>query len=270
MSAQNITKKMFTQKNGGKGVYFFGLMASFAAMLFFVVISSGFEWNSGLILYAVLFAVSYATTTVFGVAAIACGSLSITSLITSYSLMIPTLYGLIFLKDPISVGLILGIALLLISLFLVNHKEESSPFNMKWVVYVFLAFAGSGMCSLVQKLQQVEFNGGYKNEFMILSLALVVLFLSVFVFAKEQNEIKTTFKAGWYIALGFGAANGMVNLLVMILSNMMPVSLMFPLISAGGIIITYLISKFLYKEQLTKKQFIGFLIGLASVVFLNI
>ena len=67
-----------------------------------------------------------------------------------------------------------------------------------------------------------------------------------------QEDVITTFKSGWYIALAFGAANGAVNLFVMILSNIMPVSLMFPLISAGGIIITYLISKFIYKENLTK------------------
>lgn len=270
VSVQNITKKMFTQKNGGKGVYFFGLMSSFAAMMFFVVTSSGFEWDSGLILYAVLFAVSYAAATVFGVAAVAYGSLSITSLIVSYSLMIPTVYGLVVLKDPVSVGLFPGIALLLISLFLVNHKDSSSPVNAKWIVCVCLAFAGNGLCSLFQKLQQVEFNGGFKNEFMILSLAIVVILLGITVFATEKKDVKTTFKSGWYIALAFGAANGAVNLFVMILSNIMPVSLMFPLISAGGIIITYLISKFIYKENLTKKQFIGFLIGVASVIFLNI
>ena len=49
----------------------------------------------------------------------------------------------------------------------------------------------------------------------------------------------------------------------------MPVSLMFPLVSAGGLIITYAVSKFLYKETLSKTQFIGFVFGLAAVIFLN-
>jgi len=56
----------------------------------------------------------------------------------------------------------------------------------------------------------------------------------------------------------------------MILSGRMPVSLMFSLISAGGLLVTYIVSKFLYKETLTKTQFVGFLFGLLAVVFLNI
>lgn len=126
------------------------------------------------------------------------------------------------------------------------------------------------MCSVVQKMQQLAFNGAYKNEFMILALAIVVVVLTGFVIAKERKEIKTFAKVGWHLAAFCGVMNGIVNLFVMILSGRMPVSLMFPLISAGGIVITYLVSKFFYKEKLTQRQFIGFIIGIISVVFLNI
>jgi multidrug transporter EmrE-like cation transporter len=36
------------------------------------------------------------------------------------------------------------------------------------------------------------------------------------------------------------------------------------------IVVTYVVSKVFYKEELTKTQFAGFLTGLASIVFLNI
>jgi len=42
------------------------------------------------------------------------------------------------------------------------------------------------------------------------------------------------------------------------------------LISAGGIVVTYVVSKVFYKEKLTKTQFAGFLTGLISIVFLNV
>lgn len=267
---QNIVKKPFTQKTSGKGVYFFSLLTSLSAMLFFIITSGGFEWNTGLLIYAVLFALSYATTTVSGVAAVAYGSLSITSLIISFSLMVPTVYGLIFLKDPISFGLLPGIILLAISLFLINKKSDDSPISFKWIICVLIAFLGNGMCSVVQKMQQVAFDGDYKNEFMILALAIVVIFLSMLTLKKERKEIKVFAKSGWHLALICGVMNGIVNLFVMILSNIMPLSLMFPMISAGGIVITYIVSRFFYKEKLTKMQFAGFVIGIVSVVFLNI
>lgn len=270
LAFQNIIRKLYTQKTSGKGVYFFGFLTSLAAMLFFIIISDGFAWNAGLLVYALFFALSYAASAVAGVAAVAHGPLSITSLITSYSLMVPTFYGLIFLKDPISFGLFPGLLLLAISLFLINKKSADSTITLKWVIYVFIGFAGNGMCSVVQKMQQIAFNGAYKNEFMIVSLAIVVVILGMFVIKKERKEIKSVATAGWYTALPCGIANGMVNLFVMILSGIMPISLMFPMISAGGIVITYLFSRFIYKEKLTKTQFVGFVIGIASVIFLNI
>lgn len=270
VSFQNVARKPFSQRASGKGVYFFCLMTSLAAMIFFVVTSGGFEWNTGLIFYAALFALAYTVANIFGLEAVACGPLSITSLITSYSLMIPTVYGLVFLKDHVGVGLFPGLALLAISLFLLNQKNVNMPVTVKWIVFVFLAFIGNGMCTVVQKMQQIKFNGAFKNEFMILSLAISSVALCFFVFIKERNDLRAVAKIGWFPALACGLANGMVNLFVMILSNRMPVSLMFPMISAGGIIITYLVSRFFYKEKLTKTQFAGFIIGIVSAVLLNI
>ncbi len=270
VSFQTVIRKPFTKKAQGKGVFFYTLMVALAAMLFFVVTSGGLKWNSGLIPYAICFAVAYATSTVFGVIAVSCGSLSLTSLITSYSLLVPTVYGLVFLHDPIGKGLIPGLILLVVSLFLINRKSKGAPFTLKWVVCVFLAFAGNGLCTVFQKAQQVAFDGAYKNEFMILALAIVVLLMGVMVLTKERKDVKVATLAGWHFALAAGIVNGIVNLFVMLLSGMIPVSVMFPLISAGGIIVTYLVSRFFYKEKLTRLQFAGFLTGLASIVFLNI
>lgn len=267
---QNIIKKPYTQKASGKGVYFFTFLTSLAAMLFFIITSNGFEWNKGLVIYSAFFALSYIVVTTFSLAAVVYGPLSLTTLISSYSLMVPTAYGLLFLNDPIGLGFFPGLALLVVSLFLINSKSADTPLSPKWIICVSLAFIGNGMCSVFQKMQQVAFNGAFKNEFMILALAMVVLVLGVFVIVKERKDIKALATAGWHLAFGSGIANGIVNLFVMILSGIMPVSLMFPMISAGGIVITYLVSRFFYKEQLTKRQFAGFVFGIISVVFLSI
>ena len=270
VSGQNIVKKPYTQKMGGNGVYFFNAIISAAALLFFAVTATKLDFDISFIPYSIGFAVSYAIATVFLVLAIAYGSLSLTSLFFSYSLMIPTLYGLVFLKDDISVVFILGLALLVVSLFLVNKNDKKAKFSFKWIICVILAFLGNGMCTVVQNMQQVAFDGAYKNEFMIVALAIVALVMSIMSLIKERKAMKVYAKAGWHWALICGLLNGMVNLFVMILSRSMPVSVMFPLISAGGLVVTYLVSRFVYKESLTKLQFVGFILGLAAVVFLNI
>lgn len=269
ISGQSIVKKPYTQKTNGAGVYFFNTLLSAAALLFFVVTSSKFSFDISFIPYSIGFAVSFAVTSVFMVLAIAYGSLSLTSLFISYSLMIPTFYGLI-IGDTVSTGFIPGMLLLVISLFLTNKSDEKAKISLKWIICVFLSFFGNGMCTVVQKMQQIASNGAYKNEFMIVALAIVTVVMLIMSILKERTEINFFAKVGWHWAIICGVLNGMVNLFVMILSGKMPVSLMFPLISAGGLIVTYIVSRFFYKEKLTKIQFIGFIFGLTAVVFLNI
>jgi len=270
ISGQNIVKKPYAKQTNGRGVYFFNAVVSAAALLFFVVTSAKLDFHISVLPYSVGFALSYGMASVFCVLAIANGSLSLTSLINSYSLMIPTFYGLIFLKDPMGIGFVPGMVLLAVSLFLINKPDKNAKFSLKWILFVLLSFLGNGVCTVVQNMQQRAFAGSYKNEFMIVAYALVVAVMLTLAFLRDRENIKLYMRAGRFCAPACGALNGMVNLLVMILSARMAVSLMFPLISAGGLIVTYLVSRFIYKEKLTKAQFVGFVFGAAAVVFLNI
>mgnify|MGYP003302583833 CR=1 FL=1 len=270
LAVQNIVKKPYTDRTEGRGVYLFNTLLSFSALLFFVGTSKNLHFNWSIIPYAFGFSFTYILASVFSVKAISCGSLSLTSLILSYSLMLPTFYGILFLQESMSVGFLIGIVLLVISLLLINKKGDSGNITWKWLLFVFLSFVGNGLCTVVQKMQQVSSKGEFKNEFMIVSLFIVALAMLVFTLKYERTEASQYVRYGWHFALLCGIMNGVVNLFVMILSARMPVALMFPLISAGGIIITYLVSKFFYKEKLAAMQLTGFLIGIVSVVFLNL
>lgn len=270
VALQDVTKKIYNKRSSAPGVYFFATFSSLAAAIFFILTSGSLDFNINILPYSVAFAAAYTTGVVASVVAIASGPLSLTSLIVSFSLMLPTLYGLIFLDDPISTGLFPSLALLIASLFLINKRDAEVKINVKWVVSVILAFAGNGFCTIFQKMQQVRFDGGYKNEFMIIALAITALVSFIMMLVKERRLLKKQTAGGYALGLLCGAANGAVNLFVMILSGRMPVSLMFPIISAGGIVVTYIISKVFYKEKLSKLQLIGFILGTVSVVLLNI
>ena len=267
---QNVVKKQYNGKTSGQGVYIFNGMSAVAALVFFAVTSDVREFPAGLLPYAATFAASYAVALAAITIAISCGSLSVTSLIFSFSLLIPTVYGILFLKEPIGAGFLLGLVLLIASLFLVNKKSGHTKISWKWCISVFLAFVGNGMCSVIQKKQQMKFEGNYKGEFMIEALVMVAILLGIFAVVYERKNGKTYIKKGWVLAILCGIMNGIVNLFVMILTARMPVSLMFPLISAGGIVVTYLVSRTIYKENLTKPQFIGFLLGIGAIIFLNL
>lgn len=268
LSAQDVTKKAYNQKNSA--VYLFTALTALAAMIFFMATADSLQWTVRLLPYSAAFAVAYGLTTVCCVTAFSCGSLSLSALIISYSLMLPTIYGLIFLHEPVGVGLIPGIVLLILSLMLIHKRGENVPISPKWIINVSLAFVGNGFCSITQKVQQNAFEGAFKNEFMILALAFVAVAFIVLAFRSERCQIKSSFQNGWWLCLICGAMNGMVNLFVMILSGRMPVSIMFPVISAGGIVVTSLISICFYREKMSKQQLAGLVLGVATVILLNL
>ena len=271
VSLQSIIKKYYGNKCGGRGAFVFSAVSVFAACLFFVA-CSGFklEFKTGFLLYALGFALAYGVSSVFSFLAIKSGSLSLTSLIVSYSLVIPTFYGLFFLGESVSIPFWIGFALLMISLFLVNGGGESSRISLLWIVFVLLAFIGNGLCSAIQTAQQKAFSGEYKNEFMIIALLTVCIIMAVCSVICERSEIGECLKKGWHVSLACGIINGIVKLLVMLLVSRMNAAIMFPIISAGGIIISWLVARFVYKEALTAKQNIAMLLGTASVVLMNL
>ena len=269
VSVQDLFRKPFADKRGGKGVFFYACVSTLFALLFFAAGGIG-RFPLELLPYALAFGLSYAAAGVCTVWAVGCGPLSLTSLMVSYSLMLPTLYGLLFLKDPMGKGFIAGLLLLLLSLWLVSKKDDKMRISFRWVLLAFLAFLGNGGCSIFQKMQQVAFEGAYKNELMVLALGIAIPILLLVALIGERGEWKENFKAGALPAALAGVANGMVNLLVMILSGRMAVSVMFPLISAGGLLVVFFVSRFIFKENLTKRQMLGFFLGLGSIILLNL
>ena len=56
VSGQNILKKPYTKRVGGRGVYLFGALVGAAALLFFVLTSSDLHFTADFLPYAVGFA----------------------------------------------------------------------------------------------------------------------------------------------------------------------------------------------------------------------
>ena len=271
LSFQHISCKSYNQKSDV--VFTFSALVPLFAITFFIIpLKGSFEFNFTAFLFSIGFAVMYCMGVLGSLLAIMTGPLSLSSLIAAYSLIIPASYGLIFLKEPVSVFLIVGIVLLLVSLFLINmeKKGEEKKITLKWVFYALLTFVGNGGCSTVQKMQPLYCDGKYKNEFMVMAYAIAVILLFIPVILKERKGFVKNLRTACPYALIYGVSNGAVNFLVILLSTMMAASVMFPLISAGGIVLTVLVSIFIYKEKLSREQILGVILGVGAIVALNI
>ena len=268
---QSTSQKQYNKRNKG-GVYIFNAVCPLSARLIFLLSSiKGFGFDKALIPYILTFAVSYGSAILFTFLAVREGSLSLTSLATSYSLIIPTIYGIFFLNETPDIFIYTGFAFLVLSLFLINSKKEDAKINLKWIIFIVIAFFGNGLCSVIQTAQQLHFGGNYKGEFMILALLAVSVFFFILSLLKEKTQILPSLKSNAVFMIITGLANGIANLFVMILiSRKMEASIMFPIISGGGIILTCAVSVIFFKEKLSLKQYIGLILGVTSVILMNI
>lgn len=270
VTAQGIVSKQYCIKAKWQNSMMYSSIAAFFAMLFFVFCSIGtFNFDAEILPYSIAFGAFYCMSLFGGLNAIRTGPLSISVLVNQCGLIIPTLYGIVCLGDDIGACGYIGIILLFAALVFVNLKNEKMQFSRSWFFWLALQFVGNGMCSTVQKMQQLEFNGAYKNEYMIVALFLVAAVAFVAGLYKNKNIGKSIASAFRYAPFQ-GIANGMVNLFVMILTSLLPTAILFPSISAGGMVITFIIAISIYKEKLSKVQILGYILGIASVVLLNI
>ena len=285
ISIQQISQKAYNKKVGG-GAFIFSAASALVAMLVFLIASKGeLSFQMEVVGYSVLFAVGYCMALAFSFLAIANGSLSLTSLVLQFSLIIPTFYGIFFLQEETDFFLFAGIALLVASIVLVNipvgeKKEKNAETEKtaknqnkttwKWALFALLMFIGNGGCSTVQKMQQIHFNGLYKSEFMIVALIITTVALVVISLFTERKEMLPALKKGVGYYAVYGVANGISNLIVLLLATKMSSSIVYPVLSAGGIVITSFVSVFVYKEKMNLFQKIGLILGVLAIVALNI
>jgi len=272
LAMQSVFQKIFNSRCL-RGECVFGTVSSFFALLFFIVLNKGkVVFSSEILPYAVLFSLCYAVTTISFLSAIGNGSLALSSLILSYSLVLPTLYGILFLQERISFIWMIGFVLLIISLYMIQKQDtaEKNKITLRWLFYISIAFTANGFTSVIQRIQQIAFNGSQDINFMVISLVFCVIFLGITALLRERKQIKECISRGLLLSAFNGISNAVTNYLVMVSLVFIPASLFFPILSAGNVILIFFVSKYIFKESFSHRQLGGLLVGIISLVFMNI
>ena len=126
------------------------------------------------------------------------------------------------------------------------------------------------MFGVVQRMQQIRFDNSCTHEFMIISLGLSAVILLIIGLAKDGRELKYIVKNGILYASLAGLSNGAANLLALVVNTMIPLSIASPTSAGVKIILSFLLSKLIFKESFLKRQVAGIILGTLALVFLNI
>jgi drug/metabolite transporter (DMT)-like permease len=201
------------------------------------------------------------------------GSMSYTAVIMSLSTIIPTLSGMLFWNEVITltqyIGIVLTIACFILS---IDNNDSGKKVSAKWLMYTMITFVCTGFIGVMQKYHQSSSYASELNGFLIIAFTFSFAYSIVAYFiVKKRDNISggiTKPKVSMLIFIICGIAAAGNNKLNLYLSGVMDSAVFFPLINGLGLVGMTLAAVLLFKEKLSTKRWIGLLIGTVAVVFL--
>lgn len=232
------------------------------------------------ILLGVVFGIITAVQQISNLKALECGPWSYTSVIISLSTLIPALSGALIWQETLQIPQIVGMVFLVVCfVFSVETKGEEKNASIKWLIWCAVAFLCTGFIGVMQKFHQ---SSDYKNElnaFLVTAFVVscVYSFISVLIMANKKEQDEKTEKAKdnrfrfvfpIVLMVVSGICVAVNNKLNLYLSGVMDSAVFFPIVNGGGLVLTTIAASILFKEKLTKKQWIGLVVGICAVIFL--
>ena len=277
VASTNIICNIYSRKNSkrrGIEPLYNLLMLSSVFICWLVMFLFDRSFDVGVIPYALIFAVCY-TVCIYGtIKALKTGSVMLTSLFGQISLIVVSIWGFFFWGEDFTwltgVGLVLTATAIWLCLY--NGKSgEKKKLNFKWIVYLAMVLLGNAGCSIAQRSQQVKFDGQYGNFLMVVATGVSLIAFFVLYLRSDRRDSKVIAKGSWYLPVSSGSLNVLLNLFVIILatSELSP-SLIYPTLAVGSLIVTTVVSLFIFKEKMRWWQWVGVALGAIATGILSL
>lgn len=198
------------------------------------------------------------------------GPLSVTSTITSFSVVIPILFGAIYYHTTISVFGYLSFALMAGAFILIpERKKETKKASVAWAIFTFLAFIFSGANSaaqvVVSKTEGCDVNNVVVFSYLfsaLLCFALLPLFFRQKITLRPEKKLMVGIPV---IAVSLG----LYNLLSVFTLKSVPETVFYTVVPGIHLALVNVVGILLMKEKKTAAQFIGMALAILAVVLIH-
>ncbi len=274
-AVRNILSKEISDLTFGTKQFFLTQACIFicGSLILIFVTNRSFQCLSAqTLLYALAYSILLLAAQYCYTSALKKGNISICSTVYSLGFIFPTLSGSLFWNEKLTGLNIIGILLVIPTIFISGIKPLGRRDAKKANRYIFplvAAMLSSGGLGIIQKVQQNSPYAEQRNLFVILAffIAAVISFICS-LFAKAEEKPFPQRKA--VSAGGIGVAFAFCNLLNTILAGRLDSAMFFPLLNIGTIFASTICGMVFFKEKLTKKTAVVLLIGTASILFITI
>lgn len=253
------------------GTIFNCLVGLSGSIIYFFVCDFKIEitWFSAIL--AFLFTLFVGFYTIIGFKIMSMGNMAVyTVFLMLGGMILPYFYGMIFLKEQITVMKVFALILMIFAIIFQNDKSDKS---VKWLFYILciVVFFLNGGTSIISKLHQTTtFDTVSANGFVLLrNISLFLFFGAMIPFVGRSKKGKIGLNAKTYLIIFSSAIVGSVSYLFqLICAAHLPATIQFPIISGGSIVFTAVIALFYFRENFSKVQLVSIILcTISSVIF---
>ncbi len=199
------------------------------------------------------------------------GPVSLTTLVGSCAFIIATWFGVIYANEPpINTVQYAGMALLIISLILcINPKKSGEKLTLKWFIYAFAFFVSGGFLGIINKMFGKSDVSTEVNAMMLTaSVVTAILFTIIgFLFNNVTGRPNPTIKKeAWIYVIMCGMTSCLYQRLNVMLAKEILSVIFFPVSNGSMVLLSTIMGKILFKENLKPMQILGIIFGLIAII----
>lgn len=269
-SLQKLYQKIFGTKPNAV-LLFNSLTGLFGAIVFFFI--NGFRLNFSLFscIMAVAFSALCMCYSIIGFQLLKYGTMAMYTLfLMSGGMLLPYAWGIVFLNEPVSPVRIAAAAVIIAGVILSNFSREKV--DLRIILMCCAVFILNGCVSIVSKAHQITENNSAVNsaEFVILSSAAKFIIAGImFLYYSRQDTSKTksVISPKAFLIMPCSAAISGISFFLQLLgASKLPASVLYPFITGGSIIFSFLFGIIFFKEKLSLRIVISIILCFAGTL----
>ena len=275
--AGGVFRKIYTLHTSGDmaSIFAFNTISSLVGAI--VLLLWGVSMPSAFTLWlGILFGVVTALQSLALLWALKTGPMSYTSVIGSFSTFVTAVSGALFFDESIAVLQAIGIAIMLCSfVFAAEKDKDKKKASFRWLLLCTVNFLSIGCIGIMQKVHQASTYRAELNSFLVIAFVVAGLFSGILaaLFGKHtaiEKQQKRSVSLLLLCMIVSGVCAALNNRFNLYLSGVIDSAIFFPVVNGGGLVLSTLTAVVFFREHLTKKQWIGILLGIVAVFMLCI
>ncbi len=207
--------------------------------------------------------------------AFSCGKPVLVTTINNFSMFIPIAVSCIFLCEPFGIMKMIALFFAAISIWIITSKNNAnisgSPASNRWLVYTLLAFFCNGFISSNQKIY-ANFSTSF-DAFSFVAITYITASCLSFVAFKlvvHNKSIIFQYNKESIVSAGTaGAFLGIFQCVSTYAASLIDGVILYTVYNCATNILFVVVRTIFFRENLSRKQILGVIFGLCSILFMQ-